>query len=585
MNNYLLLFAFVVLIILLVIDKWKASLVFGGVAVFLMTFGIITPSNFLAGFANESIIIIFLLMIITSIINEHFDFINVFGNYLNKAKTTQNFLLKMGFGVGSISSFINNTPIVAIMLPYVYDWGKKRNIAPSLLLIPLSYMTVLGGMITVIGTSTNLVLNGFIIAKGLTPLSTFDFLVPGIMVTITGVLFISLIGFRLLPQNKDIISEAKFNLKEYIIEIEVVPSSKIIGKTVLEAELRNLEGIFLIEILRQSKIISPVEPNEIIFEGDKLFFAGETSKVVNLINQNKGLQLPSQHKALYENGLEIVETVIPPNSELVGKSLKEFQFRNRYDAAVIAIHRNGERVKGKIGEVILDKGDLLMLSVGKNFAEKNKQDKNFYLISMLKKVPKKSKDKNTIIMVSTLILLFLLAFGSINFFVFLILLIVLFFLFGYTNLNLIKKQISIDLLIVLGSSISISNALINSSLSTQLANLFSGFIGHGNPILAIVFIYIITVFLTSFITNAAAVAIIFPIGFALITALNLNATPVFLTIAFGASCCFLTPIGYQTNLMVYGPGNYKFNDFLKLGIPLTILYSTITLVWIIYYYL
>jgi len=182
-------------------------------------------------------------------------------------------------------------------------------------------------------------------------------------------------------------------------------------------------------------------------------------------------------------------------------------------------------------------------------------------------------------------LLFLLAFGSINFFVFLILLIVLFFLFGYTNLNLIKKQISIDLLIVLGSSISISNALINSSLSTQLANLFSGFIGHGNPILAIVFIYIITVFLTSFITNAAAVAIIFPIGFALITALNLNATPVFLTIAFGASCCFLTPIGYQTNLMVYGPGNYKFNDFLKLGIPLTILYSTITLVWIIYYYL
>jgi di/tricarboxylate transporter len=585
METIIISIVFISMIILLIIDKWKPSLIFGGAAIFLMAFGIITPQKYLTGFVNESIIIIFLLIIITSVINEHFNFLNILGKYLNSANNPRNFLFRVGIGVGCISSVINNTPIVAFLLPYVYNWAKKKNIAPSLVLIPLSYMTVLGGMITVIGTSTNLVLNGLIVSKGLTPLSTYDYFIPGLLVTISGVIFIAGIGYTFLPKNKDIISEAQQNIKEYIVETELEHNSLLIGKTIEEASLRNLDGIFLIEILRQSKIISPVEPNETLIGGDRLFFAGETSKVIKLINQKNGLTIPVENKQTNSNGLEIVEIVIPSNSELVGKSLKDFQFRNKYDAAVIAIHRNGERVRGKIGEIELDKGDLLMLTVGKNFALKNNFDKNFYLISFLNKINKPSRNKSFIAPIGLLILVSLLIFGKITFFIFLLLLICLLYALNLTSFEHIKKQVSLDLLIILGSSISISEALTNSNFSNNLSNIIPQIIDVKNPIWGIILLYIITLIITSFITNTAAVAIMFPIAFSFIPLLNINTSAIFLTISFGASCCFLTPIAYQTNLMVYGPGNYKFRDYFKLGIPLTIIYSGLSLSWIIYYYL
>jgi di/tricarboxylate transporter len=550
-----------------------------------MSVGIITPANFLAGFANESIVIVFLLVIITNVINVHFDYIKKFGSFLNGSKNTSSFLLKMGFGVSSLSSFINNTPLVAMMLPYVYNWGQKRNIEQSLLLIPLSYMVILGGMITVIGTSTNLVLNGFISSKGLEPLTTYDYCIPGILVTVFGVLYISIFGYKLLPKNKDVLSEIKLNLKEYLVETELNHDSTLIGKTIEEAKLRNLDGIFLVEIIRQSKVICPVEPNEIILKEDRLFFAGETTKVLNLINNEFGLRFPFSKQIGFDNAMEIIETVIPANSELIGKSLKEFQFREKYDAAVIAIHRNGERVRGKMGEITLDKGDLLMVIAGKNFGEKIKFDKNIYLVSLIDKLQKTSPKKNRFLSMIAFALLLFVFWGLIPFFVFLTLLLAALFFMGYTNLVQIKKQISLDLLIVLGSSISLSTALINSSLASDLSYFISNIIGKNNPALGIILIYGITVILTSFIIKIATVAIMFPIGMALIPILGIEPKAVFLAISFGASCCFLTPFGYQTNLMVQGPGNYKFIDYFKLGIPLTLIYSFIIIGWIMYNYL
>lgn len=584
-EKYLLLSTFLLLIIFLIIDKWKPSLLFGGASILLLSFGILTPTEFLSGFANESIITIFFLLALTSILNEYFNISYLFNSFLKNVKTTKGYLLKMGAGVSVLSSFINNTPIVAMLLPIVYEGGKKRNISPSLLLIPLSYITVLGGMITVIGTSTNLVLNGLIVSKGLEPLTTIDYFIPGTLATVIGVLFISLMGYKLLPKNKDVISEAKANLKEYIVETEIEANSKLIRKSVIEAGLRNLDGIFLIEIIRNNSVISPVEPNEMLLGNDRLFFVGETDKIINLINQERGLLFPQKSNDKHNQGLEIVETVIPANSELVGRSLKEFQFRDKYDAAVIAIHRNGERVRGKIGEVILDKGDLLMLSVGKNFDAKQKFDTNFYLISILKRTKQISKHKKYIIQFCAAFFLLLTLLGQIKFFVFLVLILTVFTVLGYIDFEQLKKQLNLELFSVLGCSIAISTAIVNSSLTKDLEILISKMIDLNNPSFSIVLIYFITVFITSFITNTATVAIIFPIGFALIGASGINPNAIFLAISFGASCCFLTPIGYQTNLMVQGPGNYKFVDYFKLGIPLTIIYSTLVLTWIIYYYL
>jgi di/tricarboxylate transporter len=585
MNSYIIVIVFIGLIVGLIIDKWKPSILFAGASIIFIAFEIVSPNTFLSGFVNESIVNIFLLVIITSIINENFDIVSIFDYLFKGAKTANGFVFRMGIAVSSLSSVVNNTPIVALMIPYVYQWGKRRKISPSLLLIPLSYMTILGGMITVIGTSTNLVLNGFMSSKGMVPLTFQDYLVPGILVTISGLIYISTIGIKLLPKNKDIIEEATNNLKEYLVETELEINSPLLGKTVAEGGLRNLNGIFLVEIQRGTKIISPVEPNETLMGGDKLFFAGETNEVIDLINKKNGLRLPNSFSESLGVGLDIIETVVPSNSELVGKTLKEIDFRNKFDAAVIAIHRNGEKLRGKIGELVLDKGDLLMLTVGKTFNDNNNLGKNLYLVSKLKKMQIGSTRKSLFFGIGFLAFSSLAIFGFISFFVFLLGLIGLSYWLEFTNLEHIKKQVNIELLIILGCSISLSNILIDFHISDFIANWFINIVGISSAAGAIIFLYLITVVLTSFITNAAAVAIIFPIAFSINSILGINPIAIFLAIAFGASCCFLTPIGYQTNLMVYGPGNYKFSDYIKVGSPLVLIYSMVSIGWIIYKYL
>lgn len=566
------------LIVFLTLDRFKMSLLFISAVILLIVGRVLSIDEFLQGFSNNAIITIFLLIIITSAINQHFNLFRLLDRFFKKIKTARSFILKMGGLVALLSSLINNTTVVATMMPYVYSWGNRNNISPSKLLIPLSYMAIVGGMITLIGTSTNLLLNGLLIANGQEALVFSDFFFPGILVSLAVIFFLFLFGPALLKNKANPIKGFKENTREYLVEIKVLSESPIIDLTVEQAGLRNLEGVFLTEILRDSKRIVAVGPKEIIEKGDILLFAGETSKILELLEEGSGLELSQLEDT--DVNTDIVEAVIAQNSALDRKTLKEAGFREKYNAAVVGVHRKGVKLRGKIGSIPLHTGDLVLISGGTEFKEKNNRLQDLIVISTVFSGQQISSKKRKIFLGSLLAILTVILCGFVNLLEGLLILMFVQTQLGMLDYEKIKKNVSLELLIVLTSSLAIGSALINSGSSEFLTQIIFDKVSLGSPVLLFITLFAITFTLTSFITNVAALSIVFPIVLSLTEISDIPVEPLFLTIAFAASCSFLTPFAYQTNLMVAEAGNYKLKDFFKIGLPLSFVYAGVFLGYI-----
>lgn len=563
-------------------DVVKPSVAFAGGILVLMILGVVTPAQFLAGFANKAIVTIILLVLISAGLRKAIDFESLLGSLFAKADSIRSFLLIMMPGVAFFSAFVNNTPIVAMMTPYVQDLGNKRQIPPSKLLIPLSYATILGGMITIVGTSTNLVMNGFLEQSNEPMLAWDDFLYLGLLVTAAGILFILTIGHRLLPEKKDTLEVFKAQSREYIVETMLDSASSLTGKSVAEAKLRNLKGIYLVDIIRGDRVISPVPPDERLMSGDKLVFAGETNSIVELVNENNGISVP--HPNGTADKIHMTEVVIPANSSLIGVTVKESDFRNRFDAAIIAIHRNGERIKGKIGDVRLMAGDLLLLSAGKSFLSREDSQREFYIISTKKDIVVKKPLTTWIFRLILFGTVGLIIAGVVELFIGLLVILGAMVGFGILKIGEIKRELDVDLIMILICALALGDALITSGTAEVITSRFIDLLKPFGTIGLLTGIFLFTVLLTSFITNPAAVALMFPITYTLAHDLGMDGTPFYLAVTYAASAAFMTPFGYQTNLMVYGPGGYSFADYLRIGTPLTLLYSFICIFFIIFRY-
>ncbi len=472
---------------------------------------------------------------------------------------------------------------MALMIPYVKDWADRTGNSASKFLMPLSFATILGGMITVVGTSTNLILNGLLHQYNLPLLGFKDFLFLGIIVTLTGWIYLYFIGYKLLPSNPNKIETLRQNLKQYLIETELYSASKLIGKSVQAAGLRNLQDVFLVEIIRDDKIISPVSPEMELAAGDFLFFSGNTQSIYSLIKEDNGLRIPRQDSLEREGQFNIVEAVIPASSELIGVRIKDSDFRKKYNASIIAIHRRGKQIQEKIGETYLAGGDFLLLLAGEGQLHGD-LEKDLFFISVPKRITSQRTTWLNWVGIIFFILLFL---GAVDFLpLFTTTLVVLSGLVFFKVLNLveIKRNLDLGLLIVLLCSLAIGIALEKSGTATLIAELLIGIGTQMGPVSVIAALFLVTTLLTALITNAAAVSIVFPIAMAMAEQMRLPYTPFFVAITFAASGDFMTPIGYQTNLMVCGPGGYTFKDFIKVGTPLTILYVVICITFISYYY-
>ncbi len=561
-------------------NKTRPSFLFLAAVFIFLVFGILKPIDILKGFANKQVLVIFLLLILSAGFKKEFGY--AFFNQLFKPHLREKqFLLRMMLFVSSCSPFINNTPIVGFMMPYVKDWVESKGWPASKFLIPLSFATVLGGMITVVGTSTNLLLNGLIAQTGLTPLRYKDFVFLGLIVTVLGLIYIYTIGYRLLPDKKSATKNLEENLNEYVVETLVARPSILIGESV-KTNLRHLKDIYLFEIVRDGKSIFPVTPEEVVQENDRLFFSGRTESIAQLVIDIEGLTLPNTTTLNKYRHHHCYEAIIPATSSLNGKRVRDSNFRQKYNASIIALHRQGKRIAAPVGETILSVGDLVLMLGGDKMHD---HPSDLFVLKRhdLQFLKRKKTLLNKAAVFGSLVLLVLGITRVMDLFLATSLAILVLISIKTLRLNDLKKAFDFDLAVLLIASLAIGLALANSGAAQWVATgVFS--VSNTHPIAAIILLFVMTLFLTAVLSNPATIAIVFPFAVSLSHQLHISTTPVFVAIAFAASCDFMTPIGYQCNTMVYGPGNYSFTDFFKIGFPLTIVYSTACIVFISWYY-
>jgi di/tricarboxylate transporter len=586
LESYIVAFVILFLVVSLYLNKIGSGLTFVIAIAILGTTGILTPKEMIAGFANEQIAVILMLMLLGETVRKSGILDAMFQRIFSKTTTYKGFLTKLMILVSAFSAFLNNTPLVAILMPYTKSWSKKNNIPLSKLLIPLSYAAILGGTATLIGTSTNLVVAGMVtdqkIVPNLKPLEIFDFSPVGITMIILGIIYMIVIGNKLLPSIKSRTESAECINREYFAEVRITNSNQLKGKTVEEAGLRNLQGLFLVEILRDGRSIRPVSPSTTLKQNDHLLFAGATETIADMVETQQGFELEYANTLNPSHTNNIVEVVISYNSSFIGRTAKEIQFRGKFNAAIIGIHRNGERLSGKIGNVKLEAGDLLLLVTGNDFNQRLADTADIYPLTNLREIKKVPLAKQLLLIGGIVLAAIASTLGIVKLFTAILLLLILVIISNLTTPKEIVKNIDFNLIFIIALSLAMGTAMLKTGIADSIAETFLSVVKPFGVIGVLAGIFFLTSVLGSIITNKAAVAILFPVALNMALAMDLNPKPFILTVAFAGAASFLTPVGYQTNLMVYGPGGYRFDHFLKIGWPLTIIYMITTvfgLIW------
>jgi di/tricarboxylate transporter len=487
--------------------------------------------------------------------------------------------------VAGLSAFLNNTPVVAIFIPAVQDWAKRHRLELSRLLIPLSYASIAGGTCTLIGTSTNLVVNGLYTERlGGEGLALFDPIWVGLPVTIAVLVFMLTFGHWLLPRRVPAASSYE-DVRQYIAEMMVQPDSPLIGKSIEDAGLRQLPGLFLIEIERGEQVMAAVSSEEVLQADDRLVFAGILDSVMDL-QQTRGL-IPATNQVFKLNvprpGRCFVEAVLSDKSPLVGKSVREGRFRNHYNAVIIALARNGERVARKIGDIVLAQGDTLLLETRPDFVEQQKNSRDFLLVSQIGDQHPIEHGRAPVAMAIVVAMIAVVTLGWFSMLEAALLAAGLMILTRCTNSRTARRSPDWQVLVVIATSFGIGAALEKTGAASVMAGGLIG-LAQGDPLITLALVFVATAILTSLATNNVAAVLVFPIALEAAQSMGVSAEPFILTLMVAASASFATPIGYQTNLMVFNVGGYRFGDFVRVGVPLTLVVGLVTvlvvpLVW------
>ncbi len=550
-----------------------------GIAV-LGAFKVLSPTEILQGFANEQIAVIIMLLLLgdvfrrTSVLDIFFD------QVFKYAKSYKHFMVRLMFIVAPLSAFLNNTPLVAVLIPYVHNWSTKNRVHVSKLMMPLSFAAILGGCATLIGTSTNLIVNGLVtdqeIIPDLKPLEVFDFAYVGVPMIIIGALYMLFIGHKLIPERKETLQDLPADTRDYVFELQLKKGSEVIGQSRSQAQFLKNEGFMLAEVYREGLLYQQISQNFIFQEDDILLFVGKKEAIAELVNADKKRIIPSVGMFSRRPKSEIIEIVVSHKSSMIGKRLMYENFRGKYDATVLAVHRNGENINGQIANIELRAGDALLLMAGSEFNELSKSTHDFYIISKIKEIRRLGLLKTATLVVGTPLIILLNVLGISKLFTGLLVLLILTQFLKIINPKDMAQSVDYELAFIIALSLALGIAMIKTGVAEILANgIMYGFRPLGKYG-ALYGIYIITALLAAFVTNKAAVAIVFPIALSISMQMHLPPTPFVLIVSFAAAANFMTPIGYQTNLMIYGPGGYKFRDFLKVGTPLTLIYMLVT---------
>jgi di/tricarboxylate transporter len=483
----------------------------------------------------------------------------------SKFRTTLKTLVCTAFS----SALMSNTAVVAALISTI---KKNTLINPGKLLLPLSFSAILGGTLTLVGTSTNLIVNSLLIEQGQSGLGFFDFTLVG-LVAFVACLVVILATQHKLPN----LTVEDFSCDQYLLEAEVSLSSKLVGETIEDNGLRNLDALFLVEVVRQGRLISPVAPDEVLQGGDKLIFTGDVSKVLTL-QQFDGLSLFAEQDGLLRDNL--TEVLIKPDSAVIGKNLKKAGFRARFDAAVVAIRREGSQLSGKLGDIKIQSGDFLVLAVGNDFSARTNLSKNFYILSGHTPENMLSGWRDSLTVFGFLLAIACSVVTSISLLKCLIFYFALLILTGCLTVNEIKRRFPLEIWMIVLGALTLAKAFETSGVAELLAHNIETLL-HGQSVyLAFIVVFFLSLLMTELITNSAAAALVFPLAYSMALGLGVNPITFVMAVAFGASGSFISPYGYQTNLMVFNAGNYRLLDFVKFGLPVSIVYSAVVLVMI-----
>jgi len=558
---------FFALLFSLIFTNWSATWVFVGAMLLSYFLGLVDTDDVLSKASNPGLITLLLLMLV-SIGLEKLSWLT----RLSGTLITPNYaasVIRLGSVTAFFSAFVNNTAVVATLAHTV---RSNRHHPASKLLLPLSYAAILGGTMTLIGTSTNLIVSSFLQDATGHGLAFFDFLVVGASVTGLGLLVI-LVSSRFLPAG----SMEQIDINEYLIEAEVEAESGLIGKSILQNGLRDLEDLFLVEIVRGSHLISPVAPHEYIESGDKLIFSGDI-KQVNALETVDGLRLFAVEEGLLRANM--MEVIVMPNATIEGKTVKESGFRSLFDAAVVGMRRGGKRLSGKLGNITIQAGDNMMLAVGPDFNERKNLDKNFLVINESVGEIRTTPFQNYFTTITLLIVIALASMELVPLIKGVTFLLISMLAIGVVRGSELRRRFPFQLWLIIASALTLSQALNNSGLVSIFSNALHDNLHSLGPYAALAGIYFGTLLLTEIMTNNAAAALIFPIAFGLAESYGLSYMPFVMAVAYGASASFLTPYGYTTNLMVQNLGGYELRDYVRAGLPLSICYSAVVLVLI-----
>lgn len=554
---------------------------------FMLAFKIVEPGKAIEGFSNTGVMAVAILFIVAEGIQRTSVLLPIFRVLLGKPRWLWEAQLRVMIPVGLISAFLNNTPVVAMLIPVIQSWSRRSGIPTSKLLMPLNNAAILGGTITLLGTSTNLVVNGLAIDSGILDnggegLAIFGITPIGSLMFAAGLIYMVLFSRLLLrDRGQTGVGAIIRNPRQYTVALLVQERSTIVGDTVQEAGLRHLQGLYLVEVTRADGTLIPaVAPETIIEAGDTLLFAGIVETVTELYHipglvpatgQSQKMKIERHHRRL-------VELVISSSSMLVGKTAKESQFRSRFSAAIIAVHRQGEHVKEKIADIKLRAGDTLLVETGSDFTLRYGKDSNFALVSEVSGSQPPREDKLHMV-ISALIAVAMVAVATAGVLELMSAAAAASFLLigtGCLSVANAARAVDLEVVITIAASFGISKGMEETGAAEQLANFIVAIFTPIGTLGLLFGIYVGTALLSSVITNNAAVSLMFPVIQSIVTkSKDINALAALYTLMIGASSSFSTPIGYQTNLMVHGPGGYTFMDWVLFGVPMQLILGVI----------
>jgi di/tricarboxylate transporter len=568
-----------VVLVLLAFTSVAADIVLIGAMLAVTVLGVIPAERALAGFASPGVLTIAALYVVVAGLRETGAMAwfsqRVFGHPRNVTAAQ----VRLMTASGLLSTVVSNTPVVAMFIPVAQEWASRLRLPVSRLLMPMNNLTILAGTCTLIGTSTNLVVNGLLEkAHPETQLGIFDLAPIGIPLTIVGFLYVMLVGRFLLPDREGPIEQLE-NAREYSFDVRVASGSGLIGRRIGDVGLRNMPRAYLLEIQRRERLLTAVGPGEVLEVGDVLTFVGVADAVRDL-RRIPGLDIAEAQDFtlnLRNHQRCLVELVLAPSSPLVGTTVRESGFRTRYRAAIISISRDGGRLEGKLGDVRLRGGDTLLVETDEHFAERHRYNRDFLLVSGLKdsappdfrRAPYAALILGAMVALAAteILSLFAAAFLAAGAMV----------ASGCVTLTRARSSVEYPVLIAIACSYALGFALTDSGAADWAASGVALVAGH-DPFISLCLVYVTTVAVTEIVTNNAAGVLMFPIALAAAQESGANHLPFVIAVMIGASCGFVTPIGYQTNLMIYGPGGYRFGDFVRFGLPLSVLVAITALV-------